>query len=88
MEEMAITHEKPLKDSGQLVSFPIKLNKGPYLFEETLEFGFIIRVLQDKTGKDDNSHEYKLAIRKLPDGKQQKIITDFTKKVDLATFID
>ena len=75
MEEMAV----PVSREDEPHPIPIKLNKGPFLFQETLEFGNIY--------KDEYKYIYNLAIKKLPDGKRQKIITDFSKDVNLATFL-
>ena len=48
----------------------IILNRGPFAFEDTLEFGTIY--------KTENKIEYKMYIKKLPDARTQKIITDFS----------
>lgn len=57
----------------------IILNRGPFSFEDTLEFGTIFRTKE--------TYEYRLFIKKLPDARTQKIITDFSKDVDMTTFI-
>ena len=44
------------------IAIPIKLNKGPYLWEETLEFGIVY--------KDEKKFIYNLQIKKLPDAKR------------------